>query len=212
MASTAQLRTVRPVASLGQRAEEAAPASRIAPLPAVGAAARPAKLGASRSRSAVSAVAAAPAGRSQEYEKFESLLSKYEFRFRIGDKVTGTVFRVENNGLYVDIGAKSSAFCPAAELSLRHDAKARHQFPRPSSADSPSMHVAAWPRRSCSSLEPLAARPLGTASTDGGMHVCADVRHCPAGDDDGVRHHQGRRQHQGQHRPPQPPPHPGALS
>jgi small subunit ribosomal protein S1 len=43
----------------------------------------------------------------------------------VGDKVTGTVFQIENNGLYVDIGAKSSAFCPVAELTLAHDMKAR---------------------------------------------------------------------------------------
>lgn len=122
-ASATQLRTVRCVASLGQRAEEAAPASRVAPLPAGGAAARPARLAASRARTSVAATAAT-VDRSA-YDKFEQLLGKYEFRFRVGDKVTGTVFRVENNGLYVDIGAKSSAFCPVAELTLQKDTKAR---------------------------------------------------------------------------------------
>lgn len=33
-------------------------------------------------------------------------------------QVTGTVFRVDNKGVYVDVGGKSSAFCPTGELSL----------------------------------------------------------------------------------------------
>lgn len=33
-------------------------------------------------------------------------------------QVRGTVFRVDQKGAYVDVGGKSSAFCPLAELSL----------------------------------------------------------------------------------------------
>ena len=33
-------------------------------------------------------------------------------------QVTGTVFRVDNRGAYIDVGGKSAAFCPTSELSL----------------------------------------------------------------------------------------------
>ena len=33
-------------------------------------------------------------------------------------QVSGTVFRVDNKGAYVDVGGKSAAFCPTSELSL----------------------------------------------------------------------------------------------
>ena len=52
------------------------------------------------------------------YEAFEALLDKYDFKFRVGDKVTGIIFKVDNKGAYVDVGAKSAAFCPTPELSL----------------------------------------------------------------------------------------------
>ena len=35
-----------------------------------------------------------------------------------GDKVTGTVFSIDQRGAYVDIGAKGAAFVPSDELSL----------------------------------------------------------------------------------------------
>ena len=37
--------------------------------------------------------------------------------------MSGTVFQIDNNGLWIDIGAKSSAFCPVGEISLNGDAK-----------------------------------------------------------------------------------------
>lgn len=32
--------------------------------------------------------------------------------------VSGTVFEIDQKGAYLDIGAKSAAFCPTAEVSL----------------------------------------------------------------------------------------------
>jgi small subunit ribosomal protein S1 len=59
------------------------------------------------------------------YAAFAAALDKYDFNFRVGDKVTGTVIMVENNGIYVDIGAKGAAFCPAAECAMGKASKAR---------------------------------------------------------------------------------------
>lgn len=39
-------------------------------------------------------------------------------------QITGTIFRVDNRGAYVDVGGKSAAFCPTSELSLQPVAKA----------------------------------------------------------------------------------------
>lgn len=52
------------------------------------------------------------------YSRFDALISSFEFAYKPGDKVTGTIFRVDGRGAYVDIGAKGAAFCPAAEVSM----------------------------------------------------------------------------------------------
>mmetsp|Transcript_16374 Transcript_16374/g.31432 ORF Transcript_16374/g.31432 Transcript_16374/m.31432 type:complete len:380 (+) Transcript_16374:98-1237(+) len=53
-----------------------------------------------------------------EYQQLEDLLSKYDFKFSVGDKVVGSVFNVEQRGAYIDVGAKAAAFLPAEEASL----------------------------------------------------------------------------------------------
>lgn len=52
------------------------------------------------------------------YKRFEKLLGQYSYSYKQGDKVKGTVFRVDQRGAYVDIGAKAAATCPAEECSL----------------------------------------------------------------------------------------------
>ncbi|KAI3426993.1 hypothetical protein D9Q98_006937 [Chlorella vulgaris] len=52
------------------------------------------------------------------YARFEQLLESNTYNFRAGDKVLGTVVRVDQRGAYVDIGGKSTAFCPTAEMAL----------------------------------------------------------------------------------------------
>lgn len=49
---------------------------------------------------------------------FEDLIKGTDFSFKQGDVVSGTVFEIDQKGAYVDIGAKSAAFCPTAEASL----------------------------------------------------------------------------------------------
>jgi len=59
------------------------------------------------------------------YAELAKALAKYDFNFRVGEKVTGTVLVVQNSGIYVDIGAKSAAFCPAAECAMGKAARVR---------------------------------------------------------------------------------------
>jgi len=65
------------------------------------------------------------------YAELDRQLDKYDFRFRVGEKVTGTILLVVNNGLYVDIGAKSAAFCPLAECAMGPKARVRGASPWP---------------------------------------------------------------------------------
>jgi len=53
-----------------------------------------------------------------EYMELGRLLDTYDFKFKVGDKVTGSIFNVDNRGAYVDIGAKASAFMPMAEAAI----------------------------------------------------------------------------------------------
>jgi len=51
-------------------------------------------------------------------EEFASLLSKYDYTFKPGDVVNGTVFAMEPKGAMIDIGAKTAAFMPLQEVSI----------------------------------------------------------------------------------------------
>jgi small subunit ribosomal protein S1 len=52
-------------------------------------------------------------------EDFEAALEQHDYEFQKGQVVVGKVFNYESSGAYVDIGAKSLAFLPAEEASLR---------------------------------------------------------------------------------------------
>jgi len=52
------------------------------------------------------------------YKRFEQLLGQYSYSYKQGDKVKGIVFRVDQRGAYVDVGAKAAATCPSEECSL----------------------------------------------------------------------------------------------
>ncbi|MBM5809230.1 MAG: S1 RNA-binding domain-containing protein, partial [Cyanobacteria bacterium M_surface_9_m1_291] len=51
-------------------------------------------------------------------DEFASLLSKYDYNFKPGDVVNGTVFAMEPKGAMIDIGAKTAAFMPLQEVSI----------------------------------------------------------------------------------------------
>ncbi len=51
-------------------------------------------------------------------DEFASLLSKYDYNFKPGDIVNGTVFALETKGAMIDIGAKTAAFMPMQEVSI----------------------------------------------------------------------------------------------
>ena len=51
-------------------------------------------------------------------EEFASLLGKYDYNFKPGDLVKGTVFALEPKGAMIDIGAKTAAFMPVRKFQL----------------------------------------------------------------------------------------------
>jgi len=51
-------------------------------------------------------------------EEFASLLGKYDYKFKPGDLVKGTVFALDPKGAMIDIGAKTAAFMPVQEVSI----------------------------------------------------------------------------------------------
>ena len=51
-------------------------------------------------------------------DEFASLLGKYDYNFKPGDLVKGTVFALEPKGAMIDIGAKTAAFMPVQEVSI----------------------------------------------------------------------------------------------
>jgi hypothetical protein len=97
---------------------------------------RVSKMGASRAAVATAALAEVATGRKSgkqlerlwkkggsavekpEYMELGRLLDTYDFKFNVGDKVTGSIFNVDSRGAYVDIGAKASAFMPIAEAAI----------------------------------------------------------------------------------------------
>jgi small subunit ribosomal protein S1 len=52
------------------------------------------------------------------YEEVEEMLEAVDYDFKVGDKVSGTVIEVDDDGAYVEIGAKAIAFCPITECSF----------------------------------------------------------------------------------------------
>lgn len=52
-------------------------------------------------------------------EDFEKALQQFDYEFQKGQVVVGKAVSYENDGAYVDIGAKSPAFLPLQEASLR---------------------------------------------------------------------------------------------
>ncbi len=74
------------------------------------------------------------------YKQFESLLEQYSFNHKTGDKVTGTIFRVDAKGAYVDIGGKAAAYLPTKEISSVNIDRVRYCTANQESFDM------AWPR------------------------------------------------------------------
>jgi hypothetical protein len=52
------------------------------------------------------------------YDEVETMLEESESSFKVGDKVYGTVYEVDDDGAYVEIGAKSAGFVPLVECAL----------------------------------------------------------------------------------------------
>lgn len=54
----------------------------------------------------------------EQYAEFANLLDQYQYNYKIGDVISGTVKACDAKGAWVEIGAKSEALCPTAEASL----------------------------------------------------------------------------------------------
>lgn len=51
-------------------------------------------------------------------EDVEELMEEYTYSYKPGDKVVGTVYEVDEDGAYIEIGAKSAGFVPLSECSM----------------------------------------------------------------------------------------------
>nr|YP_009315028.1 Ribosomal protein S1 [Scinaia undulata]SCW23483.1 Ribosomal protein S1 [Scinaia undulata] len=51
-------------------------------------------------------------------KNFAQVLSKYQYSFRTGDIIAGTIFSQEKEGYLIDVGGKNVAYLPDAEISL----------------------------------------------------------------------------------------------
>jgi small subunit ribosomal protein S1 len=65
------------------------------------------------------AKSARSASESFSMEDFEKALEQHNYQFQQGQMISGKAVNYEIDGIYVDIGAKSLAFLPANEASLR---------------------------------------------------------------------------------------------
>jgi hypothetical protein len=52
------------------------------------------------------------------FEEVEQLVDSRDLELKVGDKVVGTVYEVDEDGAYVEIGEKASGFVPLAECSF----------------------------------------------------------------------------------------------
>lgn len=52
------------------------------------------------------------------WEQVEDMIEQYDDNIKDGDKVLGTVYEVDDDGAYVEIGGKMSGFVPLTECSL----------------------------------------------------------------------------------------------
>lgn len=52
------------------------------------------------------------------YEELEELIDAADVELKIGDKVVGTIYEVDEDGAYVEIGQKCSGFVPLTECSF----------------------------------------------------------------------------------------------
>lgn len=51
-------------------------------------------------------------------EEMEDLITTYDYDFQLGNKVMGTVMEVDEDGAYIEIGAKCTAYVPLHECSF----------------------------------------------------------------------------------------------
>lgn len=60
---------------------------------------------------------------------FEKLLNSYDYNFKKGDLVKGTVIGYEGNNVLIDIGAKTAALVPSREAVIDHSLSSKAALP-----------------------------------------------------------------------------------
>ena len=60
------------------------------------------------------------------FDDVEAILEEGEVTFKVGETVYGTVYEVDDDGAYVEIGAKAAGFVPTVECSLGRVKSVRH--------------------------------------------------------------------------------------
>lgn len=51
-------------------------------------------------------------------EEVDAMYDQFDYDFKVGDKVMGTVIELDDEGAYIEIGAKAAGFCPLTECSF----------------------------------------------------------------------------------------------
>lgn len=52
------------------------------------------------------------------YSEVETMVEEAEVSLKVGDKVTGTIYEVDEDGAYCEVGSKYSGFVPLSECSF----------------------------------------------------------------------------------------------
>lgn len=97
----------------------------------------------------------------EQYAEFANLLDQYQYNYKVGDVISGTVKACDAKGAWVEIGAKSEALCPTAEASLGNVRNVRARLARLAHFFSSRFSVAS----ACARVATSSNAPTGT--TDG---------------------------------------------
>jgi len=110
----------------------------------------------------------------EQYAEFASLLDQYQYNYKIGDVISGTVKACDAKGAWVEIGAKSEALCPTAEASLGNVRNVRD-----------FIFFCSSPRRD-GDARATSRRRRRAGGNHGGNHGASSRRHWRRGEGEGV--------------------------
>ena len=117
----------------------------------------------------------------EQYAEFASLLDQYQYNYKIGDVISGTVKACDAKGAWVEIGAKSEALCPTAEASLGNVRNVRVRLARVYGF----IFFCSSPRRD-GDARATSRRRRRAGGNHGGNHGASSRRHWRRGEGEGV--------------------------